>query len=220
MDSKITMEETRAINRIINFYVIKSVWWVTIRKKSETIDSQNIITKHAYQEILKGKPAKYEMEKIWKIWHSSDKIRKKEIEGMLDGSISLMDDDSEYKYVYDGIKECLNPSKDKDRSIQSYETEIRAFVRRQKREFDKAPVRCNPFDLRRLFEYFVYGDTLASDYEFKVIEKALDDVPFKSFIKNIDKPEVLEKHEKAIKAYLLRLQAVIILKEQIKGLKE
>lgn len=216
MNGKPTAKEKVAI-RIINLLIIKSVWWVTTRKKGETIFSLNIITRHAYQEVLNGEPPKYNIDEIKKILSPGSRDEEETIKQMLNGSICLMADDNDYNYVLNGIMECLIPGSPA-REIQRYEKMIREYVSKQKKEFEKAAFRCSSHELRKMFRFFIHGDAFAPDYDLKTIEKALESIPFGTFKNNINIPGVLERHEKAVSNYLIKLRATIALREEIKTL--
>jgi hypothetical protein len=209
MDKK---ELDSATLRVINLLVIKNTWKVYRENykdsKEKDFFSFGLITKHHYQDAMRGGEVKYNDKKI-KAMNISHRV--------LTGEKLLVDDDYTLK-IYEGIKKYIDDKangEDTDRSIQSYETKIRTYIRYKKIDFEDNPIKCNPIELRNLFTFFRYGKVSESDYEMRIIEEALNAVSIDQFIKNIDDIEILKRHEAVVDKYWRKLHAVITLQEDI-----
>lgn len=214
IDGQFISDET--VNGVINLLVIKSAWRLIQAKKGENFYSTKIITEAWYKSAKKGERIKYIKKTISKMNISDD---------IWDGKLLFLSpatgasDFATLNSVKDRIRKYIKYKRDGIRTsrelIQGCETDIRNCVKRQLALFNAVSLKCKSPELRNVFEYFINGDVLAPDHYLRLIEGGLEGISIKTFMENINNGNVLEKHIEVVREYLIKLQAVVALKEDI-----
>lgn len=209
------------VGGIINLLVIKSTWKIykesAPRKKGESFYSSEIITRYNYQNALNERGIEYNTTVIEKMGIPNDILIGKTL------FINDMDGTGDFEMLKSLRRKLCMYLIDKRNgeasrsTIQGCETTIRNYIKRQRQLFDEMPLRCSSPELRNLFRYFRNGDSLSQEYDLRLIEEGLNAITTKVFMDNIDNRNVLEEHANIVRKYLMKLQAVITLKEDLKN---
>jgi hypothetical protein len=211
-----------AMNVLIYKCVWKSVHGGIEKHKNESSKECNFytqfISKHHYQKVMEGN------------YYDFDKVNDLYKEGLINSGIpkdvlsaqklviesrSIIDDVEEvYGYVKRYIRE-KQSGKNTDRKIQKYEAKLMKYIYKQKQAYLATGIGCNEKNLRLLFRYLINEEQEAVDYELTQLERVLNGITFDTLMRNLNNENRLQKHKELIQAYSLKLQAILILKDNL-----